>query len=598
MSSVPERSEVAEVDTWNLEAIFASEAEWREAVADVRSQLESIRTAEGSVTTDAETLRSVLEERDELLKRTETVAAYARMRRDEDTRDQDAQALHSEGSALVAEVRSAVSFIEPEIQSLEWADLAEMIETEPGLERYDHHLNDVMRRKRHTRSAEVEAVLADLSEVTGSPGEIYTMLANADLTFPTVEEPSGESVQITQSNLTRLLKRPERSFRQSVYESYFDEWENIRNTVATAYRNSVKADVRLARTREYESARAAALDGPNVPVSVYDTLVETVRDGLDPLHRHLELKREALGVEELRPWDLYMPVTETESPEVPYEDAREHVVASLEPLGADYQQQVSEGLDSRWVDVYETAGKRSGAYSGGTYETDPYILMNYQDTVSSMFTLAHELGHSMHSELTAENQPYVYADYEIFVAEVASMVHEGLLTAHLLENGDPELVPHVLSESLERVRSTLYRQTLFAEFEHRVHTLEEDGEPLTADRLDELYRSLKAAYYEPTALDDRIDREWMRIPHFYRAFYVYQYATGISAAMAIVERIRSEGASAAADYRTFLSRGSRGYPLELLSLTGIDIESGAAFERALERYGERVNEFERIDRND
>ncbi|MEY7848897.1 oligoendopeptidase F [Natrarchaeobius sp. A-rgal3] len=592
MSSVPDRSEVDEEYTWDLESIYATDDDWEGAYESVADRIDELESYEGRVAEDAGTLHSVLELRDEIMREVSTVAAYARMRRDEDTTNQQYQALTARSQSLAADASSAASFIDPEIQELTHEEFEEMIEAESDLETYDHYVDDVLRMKPHTRSAEVEELLAELGEVTGATGEVYNMLSNADMSFPAVEDPDGEVVEITQSNFTNLLKRPDRDLRRRVYESYFDEWGSMRNTVAAAYKNSVKADVKTARARNYDTAREAALDGPNVPVEVYDTLVDTVHDNLEKLHRHTELKREALEVDELRMWDLYMPLTGDEGPDLEYEQATEYVVDSLEPLGEEYQSRVAEGLESRWVDVYENEGKQSGAYSSGTYDTQPFILMNYQDDVSSMYTLAHELGHSMHSELTKEEQPYVYSGYEIFVAEVASTVNEALLTNHLLETvDDPELKRHVLNEFLERVRSTLYRQTLFAEFEHRSHELEEAGEPLTADRLDELYRGLKEEYYEPAVVDDRIAREWMRIPHFYRAFYVYQYSTGISAALAVVDRILEDGESAAADYRTFLRQGSREYPLELLRTAGVDMSSSEPIDRALATYGDRLEEL-------
>ncbi|WP_049927905.1 oligoendopeptidase F [Halopiger goleimassiliensis] len=609
MSSVPERSEIDDEYTWDLESIYATDDEWEDAYERVADRIEDLAAYEGRVTDDGETLLEVFELYEEIMREVSTVAAYARMRRDEDTTDQHYQALTARAQSLAADAQSAASFIEPELQELTREEFDAMVEAVPELETYDHYVDDVLRMKPHTRSAEVEELLADLSEVTGAAGDVYTMLSNADMEFPAVEDSEaqsasdessgdeprdsgGEPVRITQSNFTNLLKRPDRDFRKRVYEAYFDEWESMRNTVATAYKNSVKADVKLAQARDYDTAREAALDGPNVPVEVYDTLVDTVHDELDELHRHAELKREALGVDELRMWDLYMPLTGDEGPDVEYDRATEYVVDALEPLGEEYQSRVAEGLESNWVDVYENEGKQSGAYSGGTYDTQPFILMNYQDDIASMYTLAHELGHSMHSELTKEEQPYVYSDYEIFVAEVASTVNEALLTQHLLETvDDPEFRKHVLNEFLERVRSTLYRQTLFAEFEHEAHRLEEAGEPLTADRLDEVYRDLKATYYEPAAIDDRIAREWMRIPHFYRAFYVYQYATGMSAALAISDRIFEEGETAAEDYLAFLRRGSREYPLELLRIAGVDMSSSEPIERALGTYGDRLDEM-------
>ncbi|AXR80487.1 oligoendopeptidase F [Natrarchaeobaculum sulfurireducens] len=595
MSSVPDRSEVDEEYTWDLESIYTTDEDWEAAYEAVAERVDELSSYEGEATDDAETLRAVLELRDEVMRDVSTVAAYARMRRDEDTTNQHYQALTARAQSLAADAQSAASFIEPELQELTHEEFEAMVETESDLETYDHYVDDVLRMKPHTRSAEVEALLADLGEVTGATGEVYTMLSNADMEFPVVEDPAGESTQITQSNVVNLLKRPDREFRQRVYEAYFDEWESVRNTVAASYKNSVKADVKLAQARDYETAREAALDGPNVPVSVYDTLVETVHDNVEKLHHHAELKREALEVDELRMWDLYMPLTGDGGPDVEYDQATEYVVDALEPLGEAYQSRVAEGLDSRWVDVYENEGKQSGAYSGGTYDTQPFILMNYQDDISSMYTLAHELGHSMHSELTKDEQPYIYSGYEIFVAEVASTVNEALLTQHLLETvDDPEFRTHVLNEFAERVRSTLYRQTLFAEFEHEAHRLEEAGEPLTADRLDDLYRGLKADYYEPAVIDDRIAREWMRIPHFYRAFYVYQYATGLSAALAIVDRILEDGETAADDYLEFLQQGSREYPLELLRIAGVDMSTSEPIERALTTYGDRLDEMEAL----
>ncbi|SEH13021.1 oligoendopeptidase F [Natronorubrum sediminis] len=601
MSSVPERSAVDEADTWDLESIYASDEEWETAYESVAERVDDLAAYEGQTTDDESTLLEVFELRDDVMREVAMVASYARMRRDEDTTNQQYQALTARAQSLAADAQSAASFIEPELQELTREEFESMAGSEPALETYDHYVDDILRMKPHTRSAEVEALLADLSEVTGATGEVYTMLSNADMSFPTVEDPSGEAIEITQSNLTNLLKRPEREFRQTVYEAYFDEWSDVRNTVASSYKNSVKADVKMAQARNYDTAREAALDGPNVPVDVYDTLVDSVNDNLDKLHRHAELKRQALEVDDLQMWDVYMPVTGGESPDLEYEQASEYVVEALEPLGEEYQSRVAEGLESRWVDVYENEGKQSGAYSGGTYDTQPFILMNYQDDISSMYTLAHELGHSMHSQLTKDEQPFIYSNYEIFVAEVASTVNEALLTNHLLETvDDPEFRTHVLNEFAERVRSTLYRQTLFAEFEHEAHRLEETGEPLTADRLDEVYRGLKEAYYEPAVIDDRIAREWMRIPHFYRAFYVYQYATGISAALAIVDDVLPDGPGsdpnrdAAEDYLEFLRQGSREYPLELLRIAGVDMSTSDPIDRALETYGERLQELEQL----
>ena len=595
MSSVPERSEIDDAYTWDLTDLFADDEAWEETYAETDERIEELSAYEGRVTESAATLEAVLELRESIMRDVSNLSAYARMRKDEDTTNQTYQALAAQARSLAADASSAASYIEPELQELDGGEVDALIEENSALEAYEHYFDDTLRMKSHTRSAEIEALLADLSEVTGAAGDVYNMLTNADMEFPTVEDPDGETQRITLSNFTKLQKHPDRPFRQRVYEAFYDEWEQYRNSVGTAYKNSVKADEKLATARHYESAREAALDGPNVPVSVYDTLVETVESNLDVLHRHAGLKRDALGVEELRMWDLYAPLADGESPELEYDRAREYVIEAVEPLGEAYRDRMAEGLDSRWVDVYETANKQSGAYSGGTYDSQPYILMNYQDDIASMYTLAHELGHSMHSELTSDAQPYVYSGYEIFVAEVASTVNEALLTRHLLETVDDERFRrHVLDEYLERFRSTLFRQTMFASFEHRAHELERAGEALTPDRLDELYRELKTEYYDPAAVDERIAREWMRIPHFYRAYYVYQYATGISAANAIVDLIESEGESAAADYREFLRSGSSAYPLELLETAGIDMSTAEPVEAAIERYEEMLGEFESL----
>ena len=595
MSSVPERTEIAEEYKWELESIYPDEGEWEEAFARAEELVEELEAYEGRATENGETLLVVLETYERVSRQVEKVITYAQMRRDEDTRDQEAQARVSRARSLATDASSAGSFLEPEIQSLDRTELDDLIAEESGLERYEHYFDDVLRMKAHTRSAEVENLLAGLSEVTAAPRDIYGMLSNADIEFPTVEDPDGEPVEITDANFTNLQKRSDREFRQEVYERYYDTWEDVRNTVASAYENSVTADVKLAQARDYETALEAALYGPNIPVEVYHTLLDSVRSNLDVLHRHAELKREALGVDELRMWDIYMPMAEGEGPAVEYDEAREHVVEAVGALGEDYQSRVAEGLNSRWVDVYENEGKRSGAYSGGTHDTQPFILMNYQDDVTSMYTLAHELGHSLHSQLTSEHQPYVYSHYEIFVAEVASTVNESLLTHHLLETiDDPTLRRHVLNEYLERFRGTLFRQTMFADFELQAHEVVEDGGALTADHLDEMYGDLKAEFYEPAVVDDRIAREWMRIPHFYRAYYVFQYSTGISAAIALARDILEEGEPVAERYLEFLQQGSSEYPLELLSVAGVDLRSSDPIEAAIEEYDELLDEVEAL----
>jgi len=592
MSSVPERNEIDAEDKWDLESIFASDEDWEDAFEDVRGRVDDLEAYEGRVTEGPETLLELLELREDLLRDVSVVSTYANLRSSEDTRNQEYQAMSARAESLAADVRSAASYIEPELQALDESELDDFVDAEPGLAEYDHYFDDVLRQTPHTRSKEVEELLADLSDVTDAASDVYSMLSNADMEFPTVEDPEGEAVEISLGNFTKLQKHPNREFRREVHEAFYDRWADVRNSVGTSLKKSVTADVKLARARNYDTAREAALDGPNVPVEVYDTLVETVEDNLDYLHQHAELKADALGVDELRMWDLYASMAEGEPPEISYEQAVDYVVEAVEPLGDAYQERMAEGLDSRWVDVYENRGKQSGAFSAGTYDTQPFILMNYQDDVASMFTLAHELGHSMHSELTNEAQPWQYSSYDIFVAEVASTVNETLLTHHLLETVEDErLRRHVLDEYLERFRSTLFRQTMFADFELRIHDIVEDGGALTPDRFDDIYGGLKEQYYEPAVVDDRIAREWMRIPHFYYGYYVYQYSTGISAATAIVERIREGGDEAAADYRDALRLGGSEYPMDVLRTAGVDMTTADPVEDALDVYGTYLDEM-------
>ena len=589
MDTVPERDAIDAQYRWDLTSIYVDADAWEAAVARVPPLIEAVAAGEGEVDSSGERLLEILEARERMGRQLEQLGSYALLRAAEDTRDQSAQAMKARIAQIRTEAATAGSYLRPELIALEDATLAGFIEAVPALERYDHYLHAVRRLAAHTRSREVESVLAGLGDVMGGTAEVFSLLTNADMRFPEVSDPSGSAVEITQGNFGRLQRDPDRPFRRRVYEAFYGEWEGVRNALGAALRTSVTEDVRMAETRGYDSALAAALDPEAIPTTVYTTLIETVEDRVDALHAHLELKAAALDLDTLRPWDLYVSIGPGDPPTMDYDTACEHIIAAVAPLGSSYQTAVAAGLEDRWVDVYETRGKRSGAFSAGTYDTEPFILMNWQEDLASMFTLAHELGHSMHSQLANEAQPWHDADYSIFTAEVASTVNETLLLRHLLATHEaPRFRLHLLNEFLERVRSTLFRQTLFATFEQQIHEVVETGEGLTPDRCDDIYSALKERYYAPVDLDAQIRTEWMRIPHFYYNFYVYQYATGISAAMAIVDAIEAEGEPAAAAYREALALGGSAFPVEVLATAGVDVTASGFIQTAIDSYGDAV----------
>ncbi len=583
---VEERKEIDQEYKWDLTEVFNSEKDWQEKYEEVRSELEEIEEHRGELTESAEKLLQGLKAKERLMRDIAELSAYARMKTHEDMRNQEAQELKSKADSLQSAAAAKVAFYQPEIKQLSQEQVEEFIQQESELEDYRQYLDNVLRMKEHILDTETESMLNELGEVFSAPEETYSMLTNADLSFPEIEH-DGEKIHLTASNLTKLLKKKDRGLREKVYNQFYGRLGEFRNTITTMMDKEVKKNVKLSSIRGHDSARKASLKNDNIPVTVYDNLVDTVENNLDVLHRHMELKREAHGWDEMKMHDLYMPVTEEEQPEIEYEEAKELVLEAVQPLGEGYVERAEEFFENRWIDVYENKGKRSGAYSGGTYDTPSFIMMNYQDDVNSMYTLAHELGHSLHSDLANENQGYLDSQYKIFTAEIASNVNEILLTNHLIEKG--LYTEHALDYVLENFRNSLYRQTLFADFENEIHQRVENNEPLTADKLGEIYGDKKKRYYEPVEMDEDIRKEWMRIPHFYYDFYVFQYSTGIAAAHAIVEMIE-EGT--AEKYLSMLKKGGSDYPLELLDDIGIDMRKPENIEKAVDRYRNRVEEME------
>ena len=585
---VRERKEIDNQYKWDLENLFSSDEEWEESFQSTSDRIDDLKEFEGRLTDSASNLKQYLELRNQIKKSIEEIRSYARKKYDEDTRRDKYQGMKSRAETLSSKFSSATSFFTPEIQDAGKEKIIRLIDQEEELSRYRHYFDDLLRYKPHTRSQEVEHVLASLGDVLDAPDSAYESLMNADMSFPKVERPDGEEVEITQGNFTKLLKEENREFRKKIYRKFYDQITSFENTISANFEKNIKRNVKMAQIKSFDSARKASIFRSKIPVDVYDSLVETVESNLDALHDHLELKKEVLGQEELGPEDVYMPVASSSSPEIEYDRAKEMVLEAIKPLGEEYHDKAEQGLNNGWVDVYENKGKRSGAYSSSTYRSSPYILMNYQNDVSSMYTLAHELGHSMHSHFSSENQPFVYYGYSIFAAEVASTVNEALLTRHLLESDvSDRLKRHALSHHLENFRNTLYRQTMFAHFEQKTHGMVENGEALTSNLLDREYSGLKQRYHKPVNLDERIEKEWMRIPHFYYNFYVYQYATGISAAETLVKKILDHGPK---DYIEFLSKGSAEYPVDALKDAGADMTSEEPVETAIETYRKQIKE--------
>ncbi|HLG73874.1 MAG TPA: oligoendopeptidase F, partial [Chloroflexota bacterium] len=479
------------------------------------------------------------------------------MKRDEDSTNSAAQALHDRVVGLYARFSTAAAFFTPEIVALEPSTVESWLRDEPELGVYRFLLESTLRQKPHVRSTEIESLLAQSSEMGHGASTIYDMLQDADMKFPAIRDEDGNEVELTHGRYIPFQQSQDRRVRQESFEALYKTYAAFRNTIAASYATSVKSDVFYARAHGYASAQEAAMDGENIPLEVYSNLVETVESRLDLMQRYLRIRKRVLGLDELHMYDVYAHLVPSAKKVIPYGEAKEHVLAAVGALGSDYRETVNKGLASRWVDVYETAGKASGAYSSGSYGTQPFILMNYQDNLDSVYTLAHELGHSMHSWYTRETQPPVYSDYSLFVAEVASITNEALLTNHMLQQPmDVDTRKALINNELEKYRGTLFRQTMFAHFERETHRMAEAGEALTSEVLNRLYYDLVTRYFAPeTVIDEPIAFEWSRIPHFYRAFYVYQYSTGISAATALAKAILNEGQPAVDRYRRFLSRG-------------------------------------------
>lgn len=582
---------------WNIEAMIPDESVISGELEAIKKEAEAYgEDFAGRLTESADTLLAAFQKRDDIWRRLEKIYVYARMRRDENNAETKYQAMADQCNSVIAAVSASMAFFTPELLSASEETILAYIDAVPGLEIYRFAICDTMRQKAHILTQAEENILAQMSEITGATNDIFTMLNNADIKFGTIIDEDGDETEVTHGNFIKFMESHDRDVRKNAYNAVYDAYKELINTIASAYNYNTKTDVVSARIRKYESARAAALSGDNIPAEVYDNLVAEVHKNLPAMHRYVELRKKLLGVDKLYMYDMYVPLIKLPETSVSFEEGLDIMRDALQPLGEEYLTKMNKGIEEGWIDVYENKGKTSGAYSFGCYDSYPYILLNYTDTLKDVFTIIHEMGHSMHSRYTRDEQPYIYGSHSIFTAEVASTVNESLLMQHLLRTeNEKEMRKYLLNMHLEEFRTTLFRQTMFAEFEDITHKAIESGETLTAEWMCQQYEDLNAQYYgSAVEKDDVIRYEWARIPHFYNAFYVYKYATGYSAATAISKKILTEGKPAAQDYIRFLKTGESDHPIELLKIAGVDMSSPLPVQQAMETFNQLLDEFESL----
>ena len=597
MSEVLTRQQVPVEETWNLETIYSSDEAWESDFQALKEKVPALIGFKGRLGESAETLYEALQLRDDLSRQLHKLYTYAHMRYDEDTANSHYQALNDRAGSLASQVSAQLAFMTPELLSIDENQIEAFMEQNESLRVYRHAFDELALERPHVLTEAEEAILAQAGDVLGQSSSTFGMLNNADLKFPKVKNEKGEEVELTHGLYITFLESADRSVREGAFKAMYGTYAQYLNTFASTLSGSVKKDNFYATVRKFESARQSALHHNAIPESVYDGLVEAVNERLDLLHRYVALRKRALGLDELHMYDLYTPLVKDVEMKVSYEEAKQWMVDGLAPLGEEYVQIVKDGLESRWVDVRETRGKRSGAYSSGAYDTQPFILMNWQDNVNNLFTLAHEFGHSVHSHYTRTSQPYPYGDYSIFVAEVASTTNEALLDDHLLKTRTAkEERLYLLNNQLETFRGTLFRQTMFAEFEHMIHQAAQEGVSLTPEYLNETYLELNKRYFgDEIVIDEEISYEWARIPHFYYNYYVYQYATGISASAALSQQILEEGEPAVRRYiDNFLKAGSSDYPIEVLKAAGVDMTTKEPVLKALDQFEAVLEEMESL----
>ena len=590
------RSEVPEEFTWNLKDIFESDEAWLAEYEALKELPEKVAAFRGKLGESAANLLEFFKEDDELNVRLEMLYGYASCKCDQDTANSTYQDFRGKAMSVIVAISSAGAYASPEIMAIPEETLNRFYEEEPELETYRRSIYSVRRRAEHILSPECEAILSAAGEMSEAPQTISSTFENADLKFPSVTDKEGNTYPLTGGSFVPLLESPDQEFRKQVFETYYNRLGEFKNTVAATLDAQFKQLRFFAETRKYPSTLAASLDRTEVPTEVYTNLIEAVHANLDKMYRYVALRKKMLGVEELHMYDVYTPIVADAAEEIPFEQAKETVLEALHVLGDDYVALLKEGFENRWIDVYENEGKRGGAYSSGNSWPHPYVLLNHKDNLDSQFTLAHEMGHALHSYHSCKYQPVSTSGYVIFVAEVASTCNEVLLMRHLLKKTtDKRQRAYLINHFLDQFKGTIYRQTMFAEFELEMGRMAENGESLTADALSAKYHELNKLYFGPDMIsDDGIALEWARIPHFFYNYYVFQYATGFSAAVAIANRILAEGEPAVADYKKFLSGGSSTDPISLLKIAGVDMSTPDPINSALKLFDELLDEMESL----
>ena len=593
---VKDRKDIDVKDTWNLESIYANNELWEEEYAALEKEAEEFAKLKGAIEADVSKIPVVLDAYYGLHRRLSKLSVYARMRFDQDTTDSTYQTMSAKIGSLGVKIGAASAFVEPEILSYSKEQLEAAEKENERTAYYGRKIEEMLRGQEHTLDAEKEELLAAAGDMAEAPDDIFSVLMNADMKYPDIVLEDGTHLPLTNSTYISYMESPDRAVREGAFKTLYGQIASLKNTFAAIYRGNLKQAKFYAQSRKYSSARAMYLADSNVPESVYDNLLSAVHEALPMMYRYVAVRKKVLGVDKLHMYDVYTPIVAAQNQTYEFEQAKQMVLEALKPMGEDYLSHAREGLENRWIDIYPNKGKKGGAYSWGCYDSQPFILLNYTKNLDSVFTLIHEMGHSIHSYYSRTAQDYAYSDYKIFVAEVASTCNECLLMHDLLEKTtDKEQRKYLLNHYLDSFKGTLFRQTMFAEFEKNAHEYCAQGKPLTAEALSQMYLELNQKYFGPDMeKDEEIAYEWMRIPHFYTPFYVYQYATGYSAAVALSAKILKEGKPAVDAYMSFLKGGESKDPIDLLKMAGVDMTTEKPVADALALFGELVTELETL----